>query len=107
MKDPLCEEITERVICSLLSICLCGLEGLCQLIRAGSGLHAALDAFYTGDGFVNIHAFCQCRDTFQIAIAATDELNVLDLVILNIKIDHLRAGSFGFVLVHIKIPFCS
>ena len=40
------------------------------------------------------------------AIAAADELHIFNLILLYIKVDHLRAGSFGFILIHMKNPFC-
>ena len=83
------------------------LECLCQLIGAGGGLHAAADALHTGDHIVDIHTLNQSGNALQIAVAAPKELDGLNLVILNLKKDALRAGSFGLVFVlHISIPFC-
>ena len=85
----------------VLCVCLCGLQCLRQLIGAGGGLHAALHTLHTADHIVNIHTVHQRGDTFQIAVAAANELNIFDLVILHIKVDHLRAGALGLVLIHI------
>ena len=85
---------------------ICFLQGLSQLIGAGGGLHAALDAFDAGDDILNIHAFYQSGDALQIAVAAADKLHILNLVVLDIKENALGAGAFGLVLVaHNNISF--
>ena len=85
---------------------LCGLQSLCQLIGAGGLLHAAGDALDAGDDVIDVHAFDQSGNTLQVAVAAADELNILDLVILDLEEDALRAdaGSLVFVL-HNSISF--
>ena len=75
------------------------LQRLSELIGAGSGLHAAVNAFYAGDHIFDLHALYKSADAFQIAIAAADELEVLYNAVLNIKEDPLRTGTLGFVIV--------
>ena len=91
----------------LLTVCLSGLQSLCQLIGAGGLLHAAGDTFDTGDDFIDIHSFHQLCNALQIAVAAAQELDVLNLVVLQIEVDHLGAGTLGLVLVHNQKSFLS
>ena len=71
-----------------------------QLIGAGGGLHAALDALDTGDDVVNVHPFHQLADALQVAVAAAYKLNILDLVVLNVEENLLGTGAFCLVFVH-------
>ena len=80
-----------------LSVCF--LQRLSQLVRAGGGLHTALDSFNTGDDILHIHTFHQGCDALQVAIAAADKLNILDLVVLNVEQNALRASALGLVFV--------
>ena len=84
----------------LLSVCLSCFQCLSELIGAGGGLHTAFDAFHAGDYIIDIHSLHESGNAFQVAIAASQELNIFNLVFLNIKINHLRAGALGFVLIH-------
>ena len=88
-----------RAVCQLL-VCLGGLQSLRQLIGAGGGLHAALDALNPGDDVVNVHSFHQLADALQVTVAAADKLNILDLVVLNVEENLLRTGAFCLVFVH-------
>ena len=38
-------------------------------------------------------------------LAFANKLDVLDLVVFQIKIDHLRAGAGGLILIHNDNPF--
>ena len=71
----------------------CFFQSFCKLIGAGGGLHAALDALYTGDDIVDIHAFHQGSDALQVAVAAAKELDVANLVVFDFKADELGADS--------------
>ena len=73
------------------------LQGLGQLVRAGGGLHAAADALHTGDHILDFLALYQRSDSLQVAVAAAQELYVMDLSVLHIKIDELRTGPLGLV----------
>ena len=42
----------------------------------------------------------QLTDALEVAVAATQKLDVFDLAVLQIEVDHLRAGALGLVLVH-------
>ena len=81
-------------------------QGLRQLVRAGGLLHTAGNTFDPGNGFVHVHTFYQSCNAFQVAVAAAHELNIFNLVILNVEINHLRAGALGLVLIHNQYPFC-
>ena len=86
---------------------LSGLQSLCQLIGAGGLLHAAGNALDASDDVIHVHAFDQSGDTLQVAVAAADELNVLDLVVLNLKEDALGANTGSLVFVLHNIYFLS
>ena len=83
---------------------LCSDQGLSQLIGAGGGLHATLHALDSCDDIVNVHALNQSSDALQVAVAAADELNVLDLAIFHIKQDALGAGTLSLLLKHNDSP---
>jgi len=82
-----------------LSGVLSFLQSLCKLIRAGGILHAAANAFDTGNDLVDIHTLNQRCNALQVAIASTEELNVGYLTVFNIEENLLRASALGFVLV--------
>ena len=88
-----------------LSVCF--LQRLSQLVRAGGGLHAALDTLDAGNYIVNVHAIDQSADALQIAVASADKLNILDLVVLNVEQNALRASALGLVFVTHKLYFLS
>ena len=54
---------------------------------------------HSGDNIVNIHAFDQGTDSLQVAVAAAEELDVADLIVLNLEANHLGTGSLGSVSV--------
>ena len=74
-------------------------QSLCKLIRAGGGFVAAGDTLESGNGFIDIHTVYEGTDTLEVAVAATQEDHILQLVILNIKVDGLGADAFGVVLI--------
>ena len=88
-----------------LQIGLCSLQCLCQLVGAGGFLHAAGNALNTGDDLINIHAFDELCNALQVSVAATQELNILNLIVLDVEINRLGAGALGIVFVHNKNPF--
>ena len=75
------------------------LQGRCQLVGAGSALAAAGDAFQAGDDFVYSHTLYQGADALQVAVAAADVLDVLQLAVFDVKKDIAGAGAFGGVFV--------
>jgi len=82
------------------------LQGLRQLVGAGSSLHTTADTLDTGDDLVDFATFHECGDALQITVAASNELNIGDFFVLDIKEDLLRAGAFGLVFVmHGKASF--
>ena len=54
-----------------LQLFFCFLQCSSKLIRAGGGLHAAVDTFHALDDLIHVHAFYQSADTLQVAVAAT------------------------------------
>lgn len=88
-----------------LHACFGGLQRLGQLVGAGGAFHAAGDALHTGDDIVDVHTLHELGNALQVAIAAAHELDVFDLVVFHIKVDHLRTGALGLILIHNKIPF--
>ena len=85
--------------------CLVTLEGDCffqsgsQLIGAGGFFHAAANAFYPGDDILCVHSLNQSADSFQVAVAATYKLDIVNLTVLQIEQNPLGAGAFGRVFV--------
>ena len=70
-----------------------------QLIGAGGALHAALDSGHPVDDVLGLHAFNQSADALQVAVAAADELHVVDLAVLQVEENRPGAGDFGGILV--------
>ena len=68
-----------------------------QLIGAGGGLHTTVNTLGAGDDLIHIHTFHKRADSFQIAVAPADKLNVCNYVILDLEEDSLGAGAFCFV----------
>ena len=82
-----------------LSDVLSFLQSLCQLIGAGSVLHAAADTFHAGNDVVHIHTLNKSGNALQIAVAAAKELNIGYLPVFDVKENLLGAGTLSFVLV--------
>ena len=53
-----------------------------DLVGAAGGLAAAGRAFHAGDGVLGLHALQQTADALQVAIAAADDLDGFNGVIL-------------------------
>ena len=79
------EKIRARTARISETLALCGLQSLCQLIRAGGLLHAAGNAFHASDDIIYVHAFYQGSDALQVAVTAAKELNIADLVVFRSK----------------------
>lgn len=77
------------------------LQRLGQLIGTG-GAAAALNAFQTGNGFVNIHAGHQAGDALGVAGAAAFKGHLLNGVAVYLDGDGAGAGSVGLVSIHRK-----
>ena len=91
---------------NVLCLCLHGLQRLCQLIGAGGRSAAAANAFNLSDDLVHIHTFYQLADALQVAVAAADEVEVLDLVILDLENDLTGASAAGLVrILHTVMSF--
>ena len=82
-----------------LGFLLSCLQSLSQLIGAGGSLGAAGNTLNAGDDLVDIHAFHQSGDALQVAVAAAEELNILDLAVFNLKDDLSGAGALGLVSI--------
>ncbi len=78
-----------------------------QLVGAGGALHAAGGAFQAGDDIVDIHALHQGADALEVAVAATDVLDIFDLAILDVKEDTLGTGALGLIFVAHVLCFLS
>ena len=84
----------------------CFFQSLCQLIGAGGGFEAAGGAFQSGDHFSDFHALHQRADTFQVAVAAANVLNIVKLAIFDLKQNSLGTSAFCFIFVlHDLLPF--
>ena len=82
-----------------LHLLLCCLQSLCQLVGAGGSLGATGNTLNAGDNIIDVHAFHQRGDALQVAVAAAEELNILDLAVFNLKNDLSGAGALGLVSI--------
>ena len=83
-------------------------QGGGQLIGAGGGARAAMNAGKALDGLIDLHAARERRDTLRVAVAAAGEFDVEDDIGLGVDIDIDLAGAYpaggvGNVLCHV---FC-
>ena len=92
---------------NFLHLCKSFFQSGCQLVGAGGGLHTTVDALNSGDNLLNVHSLYQSTDTLEVAVAATEKLNIFQLALLNLKENALRAGALGLVFVLLdSLPFC-
>ena len=76
-------------------------QGPGQLIGAGGGLHAALDALDALDGLSCVHPLDQRSDSLQIAVAAALEADAGNLAVFDAEGDLPGTGAAGFITEHI------
>jgi len=75
------------------------LQGPAELVWAGGVLGTAAHAVKPLDDVVNLLSAHQLTDALQIAVAASEEENLLDdVVLVSSHVDQFRAGAVGFVL---------
>ena len=69
-----------------------------QLVRARGRFKSAADSFQSADGFLGSHSFYQSTDALEIAIAAADDIEACDdLVIVSLEVNILGTGALGLV----------
>lgn len=74
------------------------LEGLGELIGAGGGLGAAFYSLKAGDGVGGAHAFNEAGDALEVAVAATEELDVGDdVAFVEVDDDDGGTGATGVI----------
>ncbi len=72
---------------------------MAELVGAGGGFVAAADAAEFGDHVVDFLAGDEAADALQVAVAATEERDLLDdVVVVGRHIDEQRASALGGVL---------
>lgn len=70
-----------------------------ELVGAGGGFVAAADAAQFGDYVVDSLACDEAADALQVAVAATEERDLLDdVVVVGRHVDEHRTGALGGVL---------
>jgi hypothetical protein len=84
---------------------LCFFQRAGQLVGAGGGLHAAGGALQASDDIIDIHALYERADALEVAVATTDEFNILNLVVLDLKNDLTGTGALGLVTVLHNVNF--
>jgi len=77
-------------------------KSLCQLVCTGGGLAVAGVAFQDVGDFLHVLAFAELADGLQVAVAATQKLQVVHLAVFVIESDELCAGATGseFLSLH-------
>ena len=72
---------------------------MAELVGAGGGFVTAADAAQFGDYVVDSLAGDETADTLQITVAAAEERDLLDdVVIVDRHVDEQRAGALSWVL---------
>lgn len=79
-------------------------ERLCQrdgeLVGAGRILEAAADAAYPRDRVLSLHALDETGDALKIAVAAADDLDALDgVVVVQLDVHLLGTDALGAVVI--------
>ena len=69
-----------------------------ELVGAGGGLEAAVDALQPVDDLVDVHALNQAANALKIAVAAAGVDDVVQLVIDDLKVDVGGTGALGAVI---------
>ena len=87
-------------ITCLRLLCLTGLAD--KLVGTASGTATAGVALEHGRDIVNVLAVDQLADSLEVAVAAADEIHVLDGVAVEIDVDLSRAYALGSIGVHIR-----
>ena len=68
------------------------------ILRGGTVIDGTGGERYTADVAIKGDTVAMIGDLA--GVQAAHELDVLDLIILQVEINHLRTGSFGFILIH-------
>ena len=77
-----------------LQLSQCTLEILSDLVGAAGGTGAAGDTLHAGNGILGLHALEQTANALQVTVAAADDLDGLDgVVIVQHDVGLFRAGA--------------
>jgi hypothetical protein len=77
-------------------------DGSAKLVGTRSVFPTASDAFKTVDDLRHIHSLYQAGNALEIAMAATQEGNVMQLAINDVEVYLFTAGLFGLIgVVHL------
>ena len=95
--DGIFEEILDQLL-FLLLLCFVSLSGRAgQLVSAGCGLEAAVNAFAFLLDLLHGHAVHQAGDGFQVAVAAAGVDHIGDYAVIDVQADLGRTGAFCFI----------
>ena len=72
-------------------------QGLSQLVGAGGGTGAAMDALDAGNGLIDVHTGDESGDALGVARATAREGNLHDGVSIHVDVDHAGANPRGLV----------
>ena len=68
-----------------------------NLVRTGSRLHTAVNAFQTGYSLSDVHSFYEPADSLQISVAAAGKTDIMEFTVYNIKINFPGTDAACFV----------
>ena len=78
-------------------------QGLDELVGTAGGTTPAGVALEHGGDVLYAFAVDELADSLEIAVAAADEVNMLDGVAVKIDVDLARADAFGSIGIHADI----
>ena len=78
-------------------------QGLDELVGTAGGAATAGVALENGGDVLDAFAVDELANSLEIAVAAADEVNMLDGVAVKIDVDLARADAFGSIGIHADI----
>lgn len=85
---------------------LCFLQSAGQLVGARGIFRTAGGALQTGDDLIDLHTLYQRANALEVAVAATDVLDVIYLAVFYGELDETGAGAAALIFkLHTGFPF--
>ena len=79
------------------STSLCLADGLAELVGAGGLFPATADAFEAGEDVLDFHAFDESAHALRVAVAAAEEIDVVDDAVFDVEIDLFATSSLCLI----------